>query len=355
MTSQQVLGHLQQRLPLFEAKAEPQPCTGGYLNEVWRVIGKPAPVIVKIAPPFIATAPDIPLDPGRILYEARSLNRLGPDGEVANVATDFIRPPHLIDFDEANHVLVMEDVGEQPDLAVWLNQGERSLIRGMGQELGGFIGRLHRASMGNAKLAQQFNNLPIQQTRHAVQYQAIEALCHRAGFEDANVLGTKAVALGERFQQLGRCLIQGDLWPRSILVAEAGLRVIDWEFAHYGHPAQDLGHFAAHLWMLKHQAPSHAIAVRVETLLNDFLEAYANALGDARKTLLDEEGLQDCAVHFGAEILMRTVGVFQDGYLYEGLSPDSPIIQEAVDVAAIHLRSPDGVSTFARLTWDDMP
>ena len=47
------------------------------------------------------------------------------------------------------------------------------------------------------------------------------------------------------------------------------------------------------------------------------------------------------AIHFGAEILVRAVGPFQDNYLYAGLDPDHAAVQVAVETAAQHLRSPD--------------
>jgi hypothetical protein len=46
---------------------------------------------------------------------------------------------------------------------------------------------------------------------------------------------------------------------------------------------------------------------------------------------------------------MRTTGAFQEGYLYEGLAVDAPVLQEAVHVAAQHIRSPERVDTFAAL------
>ena len=65
--------------------------------------------------------------------------------------------------------------------------------------------------------------------------------------------------------------------------------------------------------------------------------------------LFGAPGIRESTVHFGCEILVRTVGVFQEGYLYEGLSLDDAVIQEAVGVAAQHIRSPETVDSLAAL------
>jgi hypothetical protein len=41
------------------------------------------------------------------------------------------------------------------------------------------------------------------------------------------------------------------------------------------------------------------------------------------------------------------VGPFQTGYLYEGLAPNHPAVQEAVTTAARHLRAPASVDVLA--------
>jgi hypothetical protein len=129
----------------------------------------------------------------------------------------------------------------------------------------------------------------------------------------------------------------GDLWPPSVLVRDGDLRVIDWELAHYGRPLQDVAHFRAHCWMQAHRAPSPDRAEAVETLEEAFLAAYRDALGPAADDLLP--GIERAGpIHAGAEILVRTVGRFQPGFLYDGLAPDHPAVQDAVTHAAGRIR-----------------
>jgi 5-methylthioribose kinase len=352
MTPEVVLEHLRRRLPRFEPIGIPELLPGGLLNHVWRVQGRPEPVIVKVAPPYIAAKPEIPLDPNRIIIEARGLAAFGPRGALAAIGGPAARPPRLLDFDERHHILVMEDVGQFPDLGTWLQQGPHQERSGkdVGQLLGQFIGALHLRSYKDQQLAEVFDNRTIQRTRLEVQYRAIRDLCEGADLPDADELGRQAIALGELLQQPGLCVIMGDLWPPSILVTADGLRLIDWELAHFGRPCQDVGHLAAHLWMYIHRAPTDGAAAQAHAALQGFLGAYRSALGLEFDALFGSQGIRESAVHLGAEVLVRAVGAFQDGYLYAGLGLDDPQVREAVEVAAEHIRSSESVDTFAPLT-----
>ena len=52
-----------------------------------------------------------------------------------------------------------------------------------------------------------------------------------------------------RPETLGNCLIHGDFRLGNLLIGEDGLRaVLDWEIAHYGDPAEDLGWMCVRAW-----------------------------------------------------------------------------------------------------------
>lgn len=332
---------------------------GGALNHVWRVPGQPASVIAKYAPPHIASAPDIPLDPERLHVSARCLHLFAPGAALADLATPACRPPHRLGWDAEAPLLVMEDVGSCPDLGAWVhNTPHLPSPAEVGTRLGRFIAQLHTRTYGAASIAEQVVNPAMQETRHAVQYSRVHAFLEAAGIADAERLGRRATALGERFQKPGRCMIMGDLWPQSVLVDATPddaieVRLIDWELAHFGHPAQDLGHMAAHGWMLAHRAPSQAAEHAARACLRQFLDQYRATVQaehpEAREAFCGPEVRRTAALHMGCEILARTTGAFQDGYLYDGLAPTHPALQHAVRNAARHLRTPDAVATFAAL------
>ncbi|MGH8613650.1 MAG: phosphotransferase [Gammaproteobacteria bacterium] len=335
MTADEIIEHLARRLPSFSPTASPQKLPDGYLSYVWRVRGWPHPVIVKVAPPHVATNPELPLDPGRILFEARSLRVLGAGGDLSYICSEAVRPPACLDFDVEAHALVMEDVGDLPDLGEALRQGADGPA--LGTALGRFIGALHATSLNDEQLARKFNNLAMQRARFEVQYQAVGEFCRKADVAQADEIARRATGLGERLLGPGICLIMGDLWPPSILVGGDSLRIIDWELAHFGNPAQDLGHLAAHLWMQAQRASTDAAAANARSLWHSFLGAYVAAVGPLRGTLVAPGVIADSEIHCGAEILMRTVGPFHRGYLYDGLPSAAPDFQDALTSARQHI------------------
>ncbi len=330
---------------------------GGTLNKVWRVPGTPASVIAKYAPPHIASAPEVPLDLERLHVSARCLALFAPGASLAELATPACRPPERLGWDAEAPLLVMEDLGDLPDLGSWLHDAPpTSKAADAGTRLGTFIGQLHARTYDDDTLAEAVANPAMQATRHAVQYSQVGAFLEAAAIDDAEALGQRAIALGERFQQPGRCMIMGDLWPRSVLVDTGAadtmeVRLIDWELAHYGHPAQDIGHIAAHCWMLAHRAPSHIAEHVAHACFRQFLARYQGAVQGERPEAVaafcGAEVRRTAALHMGCEILARTTGAFQNGYLYDGLPPTHPAMQRAIAEAARHLRTPEAVDTFA--------
>jgi 5-methylthioribose kinase len=335
-----VLPYVQERRPDFTPTGAPVRLPGGNLNVVWRVPGAERSLIVKYAPPYIAADPDTPLDPSRLVIEARCLKTLASEEALSEISCSAVRAPRLLDVNEEMPVLLMEDVGDVPSLDQWLQTADAGAASEQGRGLGRFIGRLHASTYDELAYAEAFDNRPMQETRLAVQYRGVADMLRAAGVHDAEALGARAESLGKALLEPGCCLTMGDLWPPSVLVTGDGLRLIDWELAHYGRPLQDVAHWRAHLWMQRHRAPTAAIAHAVESLWAAFLTAYRDALGDAKAALWTSRETREAAVHVGAEILVRAVGPFQNGYVYAGLDPNHPAVQEAVSEATRMLRSP---------------
>lgn len=350
MNTQRVLAHLARRIPGFTPRGSPAPLSGGFLNDVWRVPGEPGDLIVKHTPPHVASMPEVALDPGRAAIEARAMAVLGAQGALKDLASNGIRPPELLDYSGVENVIVMEDVGEAVDLGAWIRSRGQSATpaeaAGIGERIGRFIGSLHRRTAGDPAIADRFDNSAIQRSRLDIQYRSVAATLREAGVPDADRLGEAAVRLGEALLERGACLIMGDLWPASILVTPRGLRVIDWELAHYGQPIQDVAHLAAHLWMHAQRAPTPQGAAAAASVLDSFLSAYGTALGGTFETIFGARGLCWSAMHFGCEVLARAAGRFRSGYLYDGLAQDDPNHREAIEVASDHLRHPGRALTF---------
>ena len=330
-------------LPALRPPVELEALPGGSLNRVFRLRdARGKTLVLKQAPPRAALAPEIALDPGRLRFEAAALRALAPQGALAAVNGRDARTPTLLAGVEHAHLLAIEDLGQRPDLADVAASGR--LTDTHLDAVGAFVGRLHRISAGRPELSPRFDNAAVQQTRHRVQYSAVSGFCRRAGLADSAALGQHAEALGRRLLRPGRCLIMGDLWPRSVLVGDPQLYLLDWEFCHWGNPLQDLAHLATHLWII-----ARARDMDGQRWIDRFLSSYLDALGPARECLLDAQLVVDCAVHFGAEVLMRTSGPFRRGTPLHGLADSDPRMGEALSEAARHLASPHSARTFALL------
>lgn len=347
---QEILDILDRNLTWFKSKNPPERLHGGLLNYVWRVDGAPRSIVIKYFPPYIATVPEVPLDVQRMYIEARSLLYFQPGGVFAALKSNKIRPPEIYYVDRTKNFIVMEDVDTNPtnekssNSILSLFSGEEA-----GAIIGSFIGNLHSIAASRTDLARDFNNFPIQKTRLDLQYKAIADLLKQAEIPDYQILGDKLVKLGEKYLLPGKTVIMGDLWPASIISVDRGLRIIDWEFAHYGYPAQDLAHFAAHLWMLRDRSSTKTEAREFEQLLASFFASYVRSLGENRDYLLDSQEIIDCSLHFAAEILVRTIGNFQTGYLYDRLALKSPPIQKAIQTSVDRLRFPSNLTIFSAL------
>ena len=342
LNADEVLVFINHHLPDLLITGAPRPLSGGLMNHVWHIPAEPHSVVVKHAPPHIASAPSIQLDDSRIIFEARALEAFGQNGAFNQLQTDSIRPPRLMVRDDNMHSLILEDIGDGVDLAVWLSHAASSDYS-FAAFLGKFIGSLHKTSFNNEDLKNSFNNVSIQQTRKQVQYDVIGSLCEEANLKDAKLLGEQARSLGSRLLEPGMCIVMGDLWPPSIRVTPNGIRIIDWEFVHFGNPAQDIAHLAAHLWMLQHRLPErNAIIIGFWT---QFMSSYRQATGPVYGQLWNLSSYIDAAIHFGAEILVRTIGPFQQGYLFDGLPIDAPILQGAIKYATQCIREPEHLDT----------
>ncbi|WP_138431020.1 phosphotransferase [Fodinibius saliphilus] len=326
ISEQKIYSILNHSIPGFEATSELQPIEGGNLNHLWRICDRNKKLIIKWAPPHIASNPEVSLSPERIAIEAKALQLFEEDGLLYSFIDEQLRPPQIYVYDKNQHLLLMEDLGQIPSLDQWLGDNNLDSI---GERLGTFIGNIHRRTFGKKELSQRFDNHDIQQTRLEVQYKpaADYALASRAQGIDLNLIRSKTQMLGNQLMETGCCLIMGDLWPPSILVDRGNLYIIDWEFSHFGYPLQDVGHFAAHCWMQAHMASFESQENRFKQLWGQFWKSYKKSMGEQ----ISELDLDGMMTHAGAEILIRVCGPFQKGYVYEECEADSLPVRQAVN------------------------
>jgi 5-methylthioribose kinase len=119
----------------------------------------------------------------------------------------------------------------------------------------------------------------------------------------------------------GRCFVHADFSPKNILVHAGGLTLVDFETAHAGDPAYDLGFVLCHLLLKSAHATSAAAPAPDGSLIDAFLEAYRQRIN----TLPFDRNALDrrAAAHAAACALARVDGKSPVDYL-------GPQHQEAV-------------------------
>lgn len=328
-SKERLLSLIRDLLPQDELTGEIERLSGGNINFVWRAAGTEKNLIIKYAPPHIATDPNVPLSAERIDFEARALKELDKNGSLHKITQPKIRPPELYAYDPERSLLIMEDVGDCQELQTTSGSPKK-----IGERLGQFIGSLHRSTFQDQELKEDFYNIEIQNVRNQLQYQTAHKSLDKAESEVVEAVKEKCHDLGKRLLRPGKCLVMGDLWPPSVFVGnENKLRLIDWEFVHFGRPLQDVAHFAAHCWMCAHTSPTKDQAEWWEILWMNFWGSYRNAIGNRRKNLFDDEEEQDFHTHVGAEILIRANGIFKAGYVYNRTDDQHHVQQEAIQTA----------------------
>lgn len=305
----------------------------GLMNYVWRVELKNTDSrVVKYAPPYIATAEEVPLPTSRLDFERKAIEEVT---ERFNLDTLRLSLPGLHQWHPEESVLIESFIEDAQSLETYFRRQDEPLEK-LGRILGRFIGRLHAETRYDSALSKSMNNAPIQKMRHQIQYQSVADWLETNIDDTGEQLATNIRSLGERFQEPGNCLIMGDLWPQSVLINDEGPWLIDWEFSHFGHPAQDIGHLAAHVWMWTHAADWKEWEPQpIQTFWQDWCQAYFSA-----SSFSCDEVIALSARHFAAEVLVRTAGPFKAGYLYEGLEPDRPEVRKTVELIVETLRDP---------------
>ncbi len=232
---------------------------GGVSNVVMRVdVEGLAPFVLKQARERLRTEAYWASRLDRIWTEKAALEWLAtllPMGTVPQVLFD----------DPENFLFAMTCA--PPDATVWkgrLLAGEADPA--VARRAGEILGTIHAETSGHPDLKGRWADLLVfDQLRIDPFYRTI-ARVHPD-------LSPQVEALIARMRGVpGACLVLADFSPKNILVHPGGLTLVDFETAHAGDPAFDLGFFLSHL-LLKavRAAPAHEPYL---ALTRSFLDAY---------------------------------------------------------------------------------
>ena len=168
--------------------------------------------------------------------------------------------PRLLKHDDANHVLIIQDLGNHPTADVWLRTPDlpREVLTNTGSVLGSFLADFHLSTPEDIQfLSRQFENEDMSNVVFATAVEPIKAILEKFHFPDSTKIYEAVVQEYNKFQkrESNKIFSMGDLWPASILVNQSPdkveLGLIDWEFACVSPPSQDIGQFGEFLlWQL---------------------------------------------------------------------------------------------------------
>ncbi|MFB2554375.1 phosphotransferase [Herbiconiux liangxiaofengii] len=308
--------------------------TAGNMNRVFIARGPLGSLAVKQAPPWVqVVGPEWPVDPGRIVSEARTYERL------ALRVPDSI--PDIVAFDPDRYVLVMEDLS---DLGVLRDALVRQVVSGaasvdidyadLGRVVGRFVGELaastssrvlgdeaHAAlveTAANPELCRMTLDVvldePYREHEHNHWHPALDDRV-RGLYRDERM--REAVAsIRHDFQTRHEALIHGDLHTGSVMIGrrDGAQRVVvfDPEFSFVGPIGMDLGLFWANLELAAIAADAVGQGALAAARLSAVETSRAAFAGVWRSAGFDEASLaaieRDAWRFAGVEQLRRAVG-----------------------------------------------
>lgn len=263
------------------------------VNHVFRVDTATRGLILKQARDQLVRFPDVPINPQRTAIEHNAIRRHAAIAQQHGMGESV---PQVLHYDDPNRIIVF---AAAPAAAVQLT---RHLLCGqidvaIAQRLGHLLATLHNATANDPEVAQQFaNNNALMEVKLRFFHTPMRAAAKHSAAQAA------LDALIDRTGTTRIALVHGDTNPKNILIDGSTPLLIDYEFAHYGDPAFDLGCLLAHYYLC--------------ALLNpNIREQYFNAMRTVWGTYLEQSRLPriaeregDMVQHFAPFLWGRTFG-----------------------------------------------
>jgi len=308
------------------AAARVEPAGDGNINFVRRVrAADGSTLIVKQARDALERFPEYRVTTERIVFENRYLQQAALAApEHASLL------PVVHHFDEAERVLVLEDLGPR-------RLDDASTVGDVGEvlaALGGFLGAVHEGTRGiSARLQAEFANQEMRRLHgehiFTLPYQlGAFPLSKAVQQAAADALGRPGVrreigALRHHYYDAAVALVHADAQPGNVMLAAGRPRLIDAEIAHVGDPAFDLGIVLGHAEVFALAAHDAAPWTRAAaSLVGGYLrgggrrddverahryagvEMLRRTIGAARLPRLEPEGLSEAVLDRGTELLL---------------------------------------------------
>ncbi|MCI0683221.1 MAG: aminoglycoside phosphotransferase family protein [Gemmataceae bacterium] len=284
-----------------------QALSGGVSNVVLRVETAGEPFVLKQSRPQLRTRDAWFSD----------LDRIYREQEVMQALVDRLPPltvPRVLFADRENFVFAMSHApipnpsspeGARGRVAVW----KESLLAGdidpaMGERAGRVLGMMHEATARDPGRFGVFRDRTVfVQLRVDPFYRKIQE--RRPEVADA------VQALIDSMMMRQDALCHGDYTPKNMLVHGQGFMLVDYETAHFGDPAMDLGLFLTHLLLKAVRRPGQRSGYF--ELIEGFWRSYRAEVRCQSLGELEQRGV----AHWGAGLLARIDGTSPVDYLPE--------------------------------------
>jgi aminoglycoside phosphotransferase (APT) family kinase protein len=207
-----------------------------------------------VAPPRSSSLPRPYLTTSQA-YEAKGFEFLGKLSTNSKAAS--VRVPHLLAFDKNNHVLIMEDVGNNPSLKSWLTADSlRDQVASVGRSLGSYLAHVHNTTANDSAIKEAFSSNTIgKNVSSSVYYTGLPTAARKFGYTQPFITAAAKFAENEVLTA-NEVWTLGDFWTGNVLVSgpsehnDPKLTVLDLELAKPGTAAFDIGQMGAEMLCL---------------------------------------------------------------------------------------------------------
>ncbi|QDT97105.1 phosphotransferase family protein [Gimesia aquarii] len=245
----------------------------------------------------------------RELEVMQELQNLLPEGVV----------PRILFEDRENYLFAMQAI--DPQHQVW----KADLLDGkfdqkIAHDLGSYLSAIHRKSFMNEEYQTRWGDQKVFDQLRIDPFYRYIVKSHpeiRPWIEDLikEMTGNQV------------CLVLADFSPKNILITEQGIHLVDFETAHFGDPAFDLGFFLSHLLLkaIFHQEQGNHCIQLAEGFWEQYVKHGAQlSLPDVREaTKMEEQELGSRTIrHLAACMLSRVDGKSTVDYLTESDQQD---------------------------------
>lgn len=223
----------------------------GNMNVVLRLQTTERSFIAKQSRPFVQKYQDIPAPAARIGVEYQFYEAAASEALKNHI-------PKVLAYDAAEHLLLLEDLGDCQDLSVLYTA--RKVDTELVQTLVNVLSSIHKSTLDkdypkNRELRelnhQHIFVLPFSEDNgfslDSVQ-EGLQALA--TPYKKDADLKKIIAAVGDRYLAEGKTLLHGDYYPGSWMTRGEAVYVIDPEFSFLGFAEFDLGVMAAHLLLV---------------------------------------------------------------------------------------------------------